>query len=251
MSTVVGFTSTDSLLRPALLPVMFAIPWFSIPKSYEQISWTMWRNLLAAEGVTRLLHYVEIALITKWTYSADGPSKPNRNVQYANKTAALAVRETKGKARMWDRLRFGLGASLNHRCNGTAVEVKNVPPFSKHDPSYAPSRSEFLRRTAMRASICYLIMDVLTSSGDPANNFQTFALDLVPVFTRLHTVTTEQVVVRTVTSVGTLFSIYCLVNLMRSVVGFFSVLLYFTDVTSWRPMFGSLGEAYSIRGFWG
>ncbi|KAF7889118.1 hypothetical protein EAF00_009418 [Botryotinia globosa] len=250
-SLVIGFTTAHSRVRLAVLPVLLALVWISIPSSYETITQKLWKSVLASESVTRIIHYIEVAFVTKWTYEANGPSRPNLNIQYADKTAACGSRPPRNNANTSSRLSFGIATSLAHRNNGTRFEVKNVPPFSEHDRSYIPTRKEFLRSTALRAGICYIIMDILSSSGDPTRNAEVYAPNLVPVFARLHHHTFEQLLMRVATSTATLFSIYCLVNIMRSVIAFLAVFLNITDVTCWRPVFGSLSEASSIRGFWG
>ncbi|TGO61259.1 hypothetical protein BOTNAR_0131g00050 [Botryotinia narcissicola] len=199
-SFVIGFTTAHSRVRLAVLPVLLALVWISIPSSYETVTQKMWKSVLASESVTRVIHYIEVAFVTKWTYEANGPSRPNLNIQYADKIAACDSRPPRNNANISSRLSFGIATSLAHRNSGTRFEVKNVPPFSEHDRSYIPTRKEFLRSTALRAGICYIIMDVLSSSGDPTRNAELYAPNLVPVFAKLHHHTFEQLLMRVATS---------------------------------------------------
>lgn len=142
----------------------------------------MWRNVLATHSVTHLLQHIEIALISRWTYAANGPSHPNRNVQYVKPKAAYSERAPRDQGDLRDRFRFGVFASFSQRCSGTPFEAKGVPPFSRKNPTRVPPRNQFLRGTAVRIVICYLVMDILTSSGRLEDNPKVYSLDLIPLF---------------------------------------------------------------------
>ena len=132
------------------------------------------------------------------------------------------------------------------------TEVKNVPPFSEQDSASTPPRKIFLRRTLIHAILSFLFLDMISSTAvDPEKNRKMFDTRYVPVFSRLSNVTMEELIIRSFITLGSLLGIYVLVIFMQSIVSFTTVLLHISDVVAWRPMFGNVSEAHTLRGFWG
>lgn len=53
------------------------------------------------------------------------------------------------------------------------------------------------------------------------------------------------------TSIGFWIMLYCVIVGMASFLGVVCVGLGGSEVREWRPIMGELGDAYTVRGFWG
>lgn len=74
--------------------------------------------------------------------------------------------------------------------------------------------------------------------------------DLIPVFRHLREVTKEQPIVRLTTTVVFGIRIACTIEVMYGIVAITCVGLHISDPKYWRPCFGSLSDAYTLRRFW-
>lgn len=163
----------------------------------------------------------------------------------------------KTKNSIWARAKLGFLITTSFRFTGTPYEVKNVPHFSSRDPSYIPSRREFLRQKAITALTCYLILNLFSLfSSDPATNAAAAAAAnyspaMIPIFARLSQVSSQELIKRLITTLGAGFGAYCFQLGVHSFVAFLDVGLGMSEVRYWRPLFGSLKEAYTVRRFWG
>ncbi len=169
----------------------------------------------------------------------------------ANGAAKIKALRNKNHDTVWDRIRFGFFVCFDSRRNETSFEVKGVSLFSYKDPRYVPTRSQFLRSTAQKLLINYIILNLLTAmAADPVNNAKTYSPRLVPFFSRLNEVTVEQTIVRAIIMIATWLSIYCMKQVLHSFVTIVAVASGLTEHKTWRPLFDSLGDAYTIRHFW-
>lgn len=252
---VVAYTSATSIVRPAIFPVILVIPWYSIPTCSYRVYHSMWAGIIGSHSSTYLLQYIEIALLSKWSFESCGPGINPQDLRLARAESRNHLLETKnpkdkGQGTVWDRMRFGFSACFDSRMNGRPLEVKGVPPFSSSNPTYIPTRGEFLRRTIVKVSFSYLVLDILTASANPATNATVYSLRLVPFFSRLQEVSIEEVITRILTSTGLWASIYCMMQIMHGTVAILAVASGLSEVRTWRPLYGPLSEAYTIRQFW-
>ncbi|KAL9120579.1 MAG: hypothetical protein Q9187_002866 [Circinaria calcarea] len=126
-----------------------------------------------------------------------------------------------------------------------------MPPFSAKNPKYIPSRGQFLLHKAAIFLICYTILDLATSGPpQPDVNAKNFSARKVPLFSRLSTVSGEDLIIRLATTVGLWVSLYCVIQVGTSLHAFICVALNIDEPKDWRPSFGSLKEAYSVCRFW-
>lgn len=135
---------------------------------------------------------------------------------------------------------------------GTNHQVKDIPGFSKKDPSYVPSRGKFLVQRALLALFAFLVMDVLTARPpDVSQNPITFGQDRVLVFRRLGEITAEEFKTRVIITAGQYVGIYIMLTIIHSAISFFTVLSGLYQPREWPPLFGSITEMWSLRQFWG
>ena len=165
ITLILGFTSADSILRPAFLPLLVACVWKVISICLETIHRIPWAAFAGGVIICNLLGYVESALISKWTFEAQGPTSSagpeplqathaNRN----NRGGSAITTQTYGGS-FWERCRFGYLATTSSRNIGTPYVVKNTPTFSSDNPNYIPSRTAFLYRKAIIIVLAFLTLD--------------------------------------------------------------------------------------------
>jgi len=257
---ILGFTSSTSILRLAALPLQLTFCYliFHNINDYVRASWA---QIFSALSFSLFVVFLEMALLRKWSFEAQGPTSQPPNARtlpqsngkaYSNgkapKSSSPKIRDT-----ILNRLKFGWDSTFSIRDINTPHEQANIPLYSPSDPNYVPSRPKFLLTTSIRFIITYLLLDLIESLP-PSSSVAPFEPALYPVFLRSKDVTgitLEEVATRIGTSVMVWVVTYCLLS---SFVAFMSLVFVgtgLTPVSSWRPFFGSFGEAYTLRGFWG
>ena len=255
VALVVGFTSPSSIVRPANFPLVLTLQCYTILQCPHWVHHTVWASVIGGYCSIFIIQYIEVALLSKWTFEACGPATLNPKLQMGQPRAnheQLKTRSSKkeGHSTVCQRVRFGLSALFNSRMIGTPFEVKGIRLFSTEDPEYVPTRMRFLLKESMKVSICFLVLDTLTASGSPDTNANEYSVHLVPFFIRLNEVTVEELIVRIIMTVCVWISIYCIMQVMHSVVAIIAVASRLTDVRGWRPLFGPPSQGYTIRRFW-
>ena len=218
-----------------------------------------WAAIFAAEGSSFLLQYVEMGLLSKWSYEARGPSsrvpRPKEGATNGAGEEDKMIFGKEGKrlteGTTWERLCFGFNSTISSRDVNKHFEVKNVPHFSEKNHDYVPSRAKFLTWTALRFVACYLVLDLIESQPAPPNADEIFALSSVPVFRRLSEISIEEVFIRTIGSFTLWVMAYSILGCLYAFAAIVAVGSGLGQVREWRPIMGSISEAYTIRGFWG
>ncbi len=211
ITLLVGFTAPSSLLRFAVLPVLSAAVWVSIPTCLRYLHRNWLASLVAGQQATFVLQYIEVVLVSRWAFKAGGPTytaaatasastpktaasniQPRSLKAVPRDTAAVlaaTARKPQPQSAQWlERLAFGWTACISARHCGTPLEVPNVPHFtSAGDGAHAtpPSRGVYVRGALMRVAVCYFVLDLLDLGARPEQNHVLFAPALVPLFARL------------------------------------------------------------------
>ena len=140
---VIGFVSSGPLLRPAALPLMMLSTYTQL--SHVEIQHPIGRAFLGAASVFLVILYIDVALLSQWTFDARGPTSAlgglaavdSKHSKLETDTDSRNAREIIGE--FLERLRYGFGISLQSRFPSTQWQVKNVPPFSRKHPNYVPN----------------------------------------------------------------------------------------------------------------
>ena len=250
---ILGFTSADSILRPAFLPLLVACVWKVTSICLETIHRIPWAAFAGGAIICNLLGYVESALISKWTFEAQGPtsSAGPEPLQAMHGGSAITTQTCGGN--FWERCRFGYFATTSSRNIGTPHVVKNTPTFSSDNPNYIPSRTAFLYRKAIIIVLAFLTLDLASQAAQPLDhNIVFFSVEAVPIFTgNRENLTFEKIISRLVTVLAYWVCLYLAMDGFISLISFVFVALGIDDVRLYRPNFGPIGEAYSVRQFWG
>ena len=239
---LISFTKPSSLVRPAALPFLAAATHLIVLKCLKDIARLSVASILAGNGPTYLLRYLDLALLSRWSYEAGGPTSPSASQREVRRKTAVDSDGVGGRSgpsgRFSDRLRFGLVATLSSRHVDTAWEVKNVPRFSPDRPRYVPSLPAYLRQSAFAALVCYLVVDLFGLDVRPERNAVLFAPQNVAFFARTGSLTAEQLAVRLVSSLTVWISIYCVSRMGYSLLALVAVGTGLNTVSAWQPMFG-------------
>ena len=253
-STTLGFTSGRSWLRPIAFALLMLCTRYQL-STIEEIQHPIGRAFAGAASVFLVILYIDVALLSRWTFDARGPTAswggldPIVSGQPKKPSATQSSWSTlKGAL---DRLQFGLGVSLQSRFPGTKWPVKNIPPFSKNDPCYVPSRLEFILRNTLKCVIFILVLRLSTSLGNPAQNPVFFSSARIPFLRRLGSVSASEMSTRLFGVLGYWTVQYIVIQLLYSTIAIVAVSLHMSDVRVWPPVFGPIDEAWSLRQFWG
>lgn len=262
IALLVAFTSKVSPLRSFILPILVAWNIYLLPRYHDSILRLPWMAFLIGETLGGVLHYAEKVLIRRWSFendheipeSSSWSSKENHAHDPGCGTKVNLDQDGSQKARIWKRLRFGLYIAFSDRYIASSYETSHTPPYSHSRPSYIPSRFRFLVRKFTTITTCYLISDFLTLKNKPSLNPILYASSKIPFFSRIWhgTLTAEELIVRTTTSIGVWFGAYWAIQGFYSLWSFIAVLIGVSRPELERPMFGNvIREASTLRGFWG
>nr|APA36955.1 3-acetyltrichothecene 4-O-acetyltransferase [Fusarium praegraminearum] len=144
---------------------------------------------------------------------------------------------------------------FNLRGIGTPWQANRVcdhPRFYQSDKGREPTRTWFIIRQSLTVAWQYLLLDLVytTTMSTPKEDTQRlFAEGTEYMYLDANA---EQWTVRFITGViAWAIPGRVSIDLPNRVLSILSVLLGFTTPQQWPPLFGSILDAYTIRGFWG
>ncbi|KAM7187306.1 hypothetical protein V8F33_011296 [Rhypophila sp. PSN 637] len=249
-SVVIGFTSPSSKFRLGLLPVVVLLAWHCTLACPRYIPRSAWSSSVGGYTLSLLLHYLDIAVLTQWSFDLQGPAKnvllqPQRHI-VGNSLKSEKIDHTNN---ILQRFRYGLSTCLNWRLINTPHQAANIPRL---DPSLSRSRKRFLAHTALTILICYLIlntMDIL-ADADPGTASKFYCFDKIHLFARLPEVSFEELAMRFSATIAMGVSLISVQKGVYCACAFVSVLTGLSDPDDWPPFNGPLGEIVALRSFW-
>jgi hypothetical protein len=140
-------------------------------------------------------------------------------------------RSENGSGGLRAKILWTLDIACNKRRVGWRRQVKTVTHFSSRNPSYTPSRTQFLIFRTIRLILSYLLIDFLMSFPPPDLRQPQGAFLAVIMF-------------------GLWFIIYLTQSTTYDLYSVIAVGLHMSGVEAWPPRFGSIFEVYSVRRFW-
>lgn len=253
---VFGFTTTSSLWRPfglllilaLFLSAVLVLPRVSLNKVAE-------KNVVAIGVALMALHYIDVALLSRWSFNAAGPTSNlgGQTVLREELYDTGKQLEKKPLATVFaQRLNFGWEQCWQRRYLQTPWEVKNSPPFSYELPGAKPTRRRFLCHAALHFLLAILVLDVVGLPGlyVPPNHSE-FDSGHILSFGRMRDVTSEEISLRIVSTTAYWLMSAAIIELEYYGRALFAVGLCNDQVANWRPLFGRFSDAWSIRQFWG
>ena len=246
---ILGLTGPDSLLRPAGLPLIFVNVYSAVFRpSMIRLKAPHISNMLGGLIFGMALEYLDTVLLSAWTYETNGPTSSR-----GGQKPSIALQQ-KSRAAHGIQHRFWWAAShiFNYRFIGTPWEVPNVPAFSKSDPDYVPSKRQFLWSSLCAVMLSLFLLDCTSLMSAPPEEIGVlFSKEREGFFSRLGSVTVEEVPTRLITIFMASLCIYLLFQVIYCTTAFIMVGLRLSDLRTWRPLYGSVGDAWSLRSFWG
>ncbi|KAF2499668.1 hypothetical protein BU16DRAFT_279495 [Lophium mytilinum] len=240
---VIGFTPPNSLFRlVGLLAVAFCV-FQCIPLCMPYMIRTPWAALVGGYSVTYAYHYLDVALLSRWSFEQGAPvsglTKPSTDVK-----GSQAISAPSGRNPIIQQLLFGLKITFSWRFIDTPYQIKNVPPV------IAKNRKDFLLRTFVTIAISYVVLDIISSSNDSAIASKFLGLDKVPFLTRLNQISAEELVIRAFTVLAAGIGLNCVQGGIYHVFALLAVSSGISEPSEWPPFYGSVRAAYSLRAFW-
>ncbi len=83
IALVISFTPASFIIHSAILPLILAIPMYSISGCFERVQRTIWGGILGSHSSGYLLQYLEVALLGRYAFEGLGPASPDQNVRLA------------------------------------------------------------------------------------------------------------------------------------------------------------------------
>lgn len=249
---LLGFTSPNSVLRPASL-LLIVCNYYLISSYRLYIPRSPWIDIIAGEVQCGLLDHIEKLLLGRWSFEIRGPSaeiEKRKELGKGREIEAFIQKSSTGDETR-DRLRFGTWAAISSRYVSSPYQARNVPPYSTSDPSYIPSRRVFLLQRGATVLFKYLLTDLHVRVSQSYCSHFASPENYAPLYAHFDEVTAEQALIRVGTTLGFWFGAYTSIQAYHSATAFIAVASGLMTPADWRPMFGSLSNAYSLRGFWG
>lgn len=241
---VVGFTPPSSKLRPAGLLVIMLCVALCIPECVPHMIRTPWAALVGGYSVTYLYHYLDIALLSCWSFEQGGPVGGLLRPTPTPTNGAVRDYKPRSIDTLRERLIFGTKLTSTFRFVGTRYETRNTPPV------LTTERKQFLRRTFLIIVASYCTLDFINSNNNPDISSRYLIPEKVPVFARLHDVTAEELAIRTFTVLAAGISLNCVQGGIYHICGLVAVSSGMSEPSEWPPFYGSVSKAYTLRRFW-
>ncbi len=246
-----GFTSPNSFYRMAVFAILSTYAWLCLSGFSNYIQSTGFLAIAVASTISSSpLVYFDRLVYRKWVYDdrqaifRTAPTKgAKRDVQKAD---ILAEEEDNFSSRF----AFGEEVAGTVRGPGTSWQAKGIPHFSSADPQWIPSPFIFIVWKLSIIVSCFFLNDYVFDIR-MALDRDLMLPSRVPFFTRSREVTRDEIVTRLIVGVSTWLSGYCLMQILFSCPALISVCFRPSGIALWRPAFGTIVDAYTMRGFWG
>lgn len=205
--------------------------------------------------VGSLFIYSESALISKWTFEARGPTwsagPEPLHATHANRKnrGGSAITTQADGGNFWKRCRFGFFVSTSSRNIGTPYVVKTHLLFPLKPPVTSPHAQLFFVE-----KLSSLLSPIWPSTSQVrAPNLGRVIGYFSPLkpYRNRENLAFENIISRLVAVLVYWICSYQAIEDFFGLTDFVTVALGIKDVSLYRPHFGPIGEAYSVRQFWG
>jgi hypothetical protein len=233
---VVTTTRKSSLWRPALFPVLLALSYHAF-HALDYLNNDMLNSCLAGLSFGNALHCLHVLCVLQIDVL---------DVEREMK------RQGKKRNHYIDYLYWMFMTMLSARGINSTYQIKYVPdsPFKT-----IPSKPRFLIRQLAIILFQYCAIDLVTSQPPPKEEvLRIFGPGKERLFFRPAglPVTTEDMIFRVVVSLmAWLIMGRMVLDIAYRVLSVVFVGLGVTEPQEWPPMFGSIRDAYTLRGYWG
>lgn len=247
-ASVLAFSATEFAFLIFLTVVILRVP--------RQATVTRFTGLVALSGLTYMLQETVLHLLKNPHWRA--AAVPLAWIQFLSASemicvsrvdaACISVSRGGSKAQTTTNRAIQVVALLwNLRRVGTRWQVKNIPASSSSGPA-SSSRVRFVLRRLTTTFLAYVILDIMVSG--PAPDMALVSPQKETLF-KLSCLSLEDVVFRTIGTVSFWLSSALINIIMTNIAAIGSVLSGLSSPADCPPLYGPIGEAYSMRRFWG
>jgi len=239
ISFVVGFLPPLFIIRAGFLPIVICLAYGIIASGSEWCR-VLWASLFSGFANGFVLHYIDVALLSSWSWESKGPS-------ILGKKHFTTAKSSSKMYKSFQRFQFGILAAFSYRKLNTPYEVRNAPHFTNK----IPTRKKFLATRLLLLLISVLIMDFWNTLPSPEEPERLFSSHAIPLLSRLDKLEPEELIVRLGSTIVFWSNMYCILQFLHAVASFIAVGLNLSTVDAWRPLFGRWNQTSDLRGFWG
>lgn len=246
-----GFTSPNSYSRIGVFAILSIYAWLCISNFSKYIQSTGFlASTIAAAMICVPLVYFDRLLYRKWAYEDRRAIFVTARIKSVSDDRVEASSISDDRDTFGSRFAFGQEVAGTVRGPGTSWEVKNLPAFSSSDNEWVPSPIIFIVWRLAVIISCFILNDYAIDAR-MALDHDLMLPSNVPFFSRIGEVTHGEYWTRLIVGVSTWLNGYCSMQVLFNCPALISVCFKPNDVALWRPAFGSILDAYTMRGFWG
>lgn len=259
----IGATRPGSVARWGLLVPVTYITYLIGRHSFNVLPRLLLTNIVAGTVCAAWTQFVVSGFLLRENFEDAGP-QPGGSATYPDTAAPKREERDAGARRrrqrrqqpdtLFQRLLFGINTVNSQRNVLTPQRAPYIPPFSRSQPDYLPSKRDFLLTRGAVAVATFLLVDILTSGSGPpppdptANPALAFSQDQTALF-RLGTATEWQR--KATVTFGQWFGLYVVTTWMHSTVAVATVAANVYPPEGWPPLYGSVWDVWSLRQWWG
>lgn len=248
-----AFTKASSAQRVGCLAVLSLLTWHCVATCPTYISRSSWAASVGGYTLGLLFHYLDVGVLSRWNFELQGPVRDLakgpivRHDKHRPTNRLATTRQKDSSFSILARLKFGLLVFCSWRFIGTPHQVRNVPVLGEN---MRRNRTAFLMHTGITITVCYLLLDGMHLSQDPQIAEKFFSVEKAGLFSRLHSVTLEELSIRFFAALALGVSLVSVQRGVYSILSFICVGLRISDPEQWPPFNGDISDACCLRKFW-
>ncbi|EAW20244.1 uncharacterized protein NFIA_098750 [Aspergillus fischeri NRRL 181] len=238
----IAFTQPYSKLRPAVTVLVIALAYSFQTQVRQTFAETRARGPLAAMCWVNVLNAIDLLMLSRVSFDEQIAWKTKLS---QSKTADSSYSR---------RLVWSIEMAFNYRRVNTPWQIRAVSAFDKYNPGFVPDKVEFLRQCALRVCGSLLVLHFCTiDAGDAllagmVSEISDSKKVLLPTWEEW---TARRAIVQM------LFTVSFGLITRAAILGTYSLLAMFCvavgayEPVDWPPVFGNLGDMYSLTRVWG
>ncbi|RHZ70282.1 hypothetical protein CDV55_101067 [Aspergillus turcosus] len=237
----IAFIPPYSKIRPAVTVVVIALAYSFQSQVRQTFAETRARGPLAAMCWVNVLNAIDLLMLSRVSFDE----------QMAWKTK-LNHRKSADNSH-WRRLVWSVEIAFNYRRVNTPWQIRAVPAFD-NKPGFVPDKWDFLRRCAVKVCGSLLVLHFCTIDAGDAH--LTGMISEISESKKVLLPTWEEWTARRVI-IQMLFTISFGLVTRAAILGMYNLLAMFFvalgayEPVDWPPIFGSMGDMYSLTRVWG
>ncbi|GFF85267.1 putative toxin biosynthesis protein [Aspergillus lentulus] len=238
----IAFTQPYSKLRPAVTAIVIALAYSFQTQVRQTFAETRARGPLAAMCWVNVLNAIDLLVLSRASFDE----------QIAWKTKLSQSKSADSSYRR--RLVWSVEMAFNYRRVNTPWQIRAVPAFDKHDPGFVPDKWDFLRRCAAKVCGSLLVLHFCTiDAGDARlagmiSEISDSKNVLLPTWEEW---TARRALVQMLFTISFGFVTRAAILGTYSLLSMFFVAVGAYEPVDWPPVFGDLGDMYSLTRVWG